>query len=141
MLNDENASVLISFPVDLPEANRVLAVIEAVTDELDADGELTEAQIAQIEEIPADQAVTETEIQTVAEIEPAWAKDANGDPVEARYEIDGDTVKRVVATENAALPIAADPSWTWRVKNISKCTIAIAAKSTRKAIDDAEGLK
>lgn len=156
VLNDENAPDSISFPVDLPEggrlvaqpdggvlvqapvqvetvpeaeANRVLAAIEAITGDLDADGELTEAQIAQLEDIPAAQTVTETQIQTVAEIKPAWAKDANDAPVETRYEIDGDTVKQVVDTENAAFPITADPNWAWWTWTTAACGAEIAALS------------
>lgn len=148
VLNDENAPDTISFPVDLPEgghlvaqpdggvlvqapvqvetvpeteANRVLAAIEAITGDLDTDSELTDAQIAQIEEIPPAQTVTKTEIQTIGEIEPAWAMDANGNPVKTRYEIDGDTIKQIVDTDGAAFPITADPSWAWWTWKIASC--------------------
>lgn len=49
--------------------------------------------------------------EPVALIEPAWAKDANGNPVATRYEIDGSTLTQVVkVTKSTAFPVVADPS-------------------------------
>jgi hypothetical protein len=49
--------------------------------------------------------------EPVAVIEPAWAKDANGDAIATRYEIDGSTLTQVVdVDEHTAFPVVADPS-------------------------------
>jgi len=43
-------------------------------------------------------------------IEPAWAIDANGDPVPTRYELRGDSIVQVVDHQGAAYPVVADPT-------------------------------
>lgn len=49
--------------------------------------------------------------QPVALIEPAWAKDANGNAVGTRYEVDGSTLTQVVdITADTAFPVVADPT-------------------------------
>jgi len=43
-----------------------------------------------------------------------WATDANGNPVETRYEIRGDELFQIVVPdESTAYPVVADPSWQW----------------------------
>ncbi|KQR39785.1 MULTISPECIES: hypothetical protein [Microbacterium] len=43
-----------------------------------------------------------------------WATDANGNPVETRYEIRGDELFQiVVADDSTSYPVVADPSWQW----------------------------
>ena len=44
-------------------------------------------------------------------ISPAWAFDANGDPVPTRYSIDGTTLIQTVDHHGAAYPVIVDPSW------------------------------
>jgi hypothetical protein len=52
--------------------------------------------------------------EPVALIEPAWAKDAHGNAVPTRYEIDGSTLTQVVdVDEHTAFPVVADPSVKW----------------------------
>ncbi len=55
--------------------------------------------------------------------DPAWAKDANGQPVPSHYRVEGrDLVQVVDFTADTAFPVVADPSW-W---SIAKCAGAIA---------------
>ncbi|HET8615325.1 MAG TPA: hypothetical protein VFL94_07355 [Actinomycetales bacterium] len=52
--------------------------------------------------------------EPVALIEPAWAKDAHGNAVKTRYEIDGSTLSQVVDVDaHTAFPVVADPSVSW----------------------------
>lgn len=61
------------------------------------------------------------EIQYV--IDPAWAKDANGDDVETHYEVSENTLTQVTNfDENTAFPVVADPT-AWQV---TKCAGAIS---------------
>lgn len=46
----------------------------------------------------------------LAFVAPAWAKDANGTPVQTHYELDGSTLKQVVETDtDTSFPVVADP--------------------------------
>lgn len=43
-----------------------------------------------------------------------WATDADGNPVETRYEIRGDELFQIVVADGfTAYPVVADPSWQW----------------------------
>ena len=45
------------------------------------------------------------------EIEPAWAKDSNGEAVPTHYVIDGNTIKQVIEfRKDTAFPVVADPT-------------------------------
>ena len=49
--------------------------------------------------------------ETICTIDPAWAKDANGEDIESYYEIKGNTLIQVVCfDENTAFPVIADPT-------------------------------
>jgi hypothetical protein len=51
---------------------------------------------------------------TIATVDPAWAQDANGDPVATRYQIDGDSLVQVIApSADTAYPVVADPKITF----------------------------
>jgi hypothetical protein len=53
---------------------------------------------------------------------PAWAKDANGNPVPTHYIIEGNDLIQVVDfNENTAFPVVADPDWA----KIGKCALAL----------------
>ncbi|WP_257131989.1 hypothetical protein [Bacillus toyonensis] len=55
---------------------------------------------------------------------PAWAKDANGNPVSTHYKVEGNKLIQVVDfDENTAFPVIADPGWI----KIGKCSGALAA--------------
>lgn len=49
----------------------------------------------------------------LATVAPAWAKDANGRPVNSHYEVAGSTLVQVVAhkAQGVAYPVVADPWW------------------------------
>lgn len=49
-------------------------------------------------------------IAVYGEIDPAWAVDANGEPVPTAYVVEGATLTQVVDVTDAALPVVADPS-------------------------------
>lgn len=49
--------------------------------------------------------------ETVCTVDPAWAKDANGEKLESYYEIEGSTLRQVICfDENTAFPVVADPT-------------------------------
>lgn len=61
------------------------------------------------------------EIESV--IDPAWAKDANGNSVKTHYEVRGNSLIQIVEfNENTAFPVVADPT-AWQ---ITKCAGAIS---------------
>lgn len=54
--------------------------------------------------------ITDQEGGFVGTVAPAWAKDAAGDPVATRYEVDGNTLTQVVQhAEGTQYPVVADP--------------------------------
>jgi hypothetical protein len=47
-------------------------------------------------------------------VDPAWAVDANGEPVETRYEVAEGLLRQVVKTDSTtAFPVVADPTFWW----------------------------
>lgn len=64
-------------------------------------------------------------------IDPAWAVDANGDPVATSYSLEGSTlVQHVEFTGDTAFPVVADPFWStaWHVtKCVAAITVAVAS--------------
>jgi hypothetical protein len=69
----------------------------------------------------------------VVTVAPAWALDANGQPVSTRYRIDGTTLVQVIDHAGAVYPVVGDPKfskswWGWTVKlNASEFSKAQAA--------------
>ncbi len=60
-----------------------------------------------------------------AEIKTPWAIDADGNPINTRYEINGRTLVQVIETNtNTAFPVVADPAWA--------PILALAAKQCAK---------
>jgi hypothetical protein len=49
----------------------------------------------------------------VVTVAPAWALDANGQPVSTRYRIDGTTLVQVIDHAGAVYPVVGDPKYTW----------------------------
>jgi hypothetical protein len=65
--------------------------------------------------------VVDAEGLVVAPVAPAWAVDANGQPVPTHYRIDGTTLVQVIDHHGAAYPVVGDPKfskswWGWTVK-------------------------
>lgn len=64
--------------------------------------------------------VTNADGETVGTVDPAWAKDANGEAVPTRFEVAGTTLTQVVDHDSDdAYPVTADPwynpfSWKWK---------------------------
>ena len=57
-------------------------------------------------------AVVDAEGSVVAVVAPAWAVDANGQPVPTHYRIDGTTLVQVIDHHGAAYPVVGDPCWS-----------------------------
>ena len=61
--------------------------------------------------------------EPLCEIQPAWAKDADGEPVDTHYEIRGNDLVQVVSfDENTRFPVVADPAMSgyyYRKKGVS----------------------
>ena len=68
--------------------------------------------------------------QVVAGVAPAWALDANGQPVPTRYLIEGTALVQVIDHHGAAYPVVGDPCWSCWAKTawkVAKCTAAVTA--------------
>jgi hypothetical protein len=53
---------------------------------------------------------------TLGTVEPAWAKDANGNPVATSYKLDGNNIVQTVeVNDKTAFPVVADPKFTWGI--------------------------
>jgi hypothetical protein len=63
----------------------------------------------------------------VSRVAPAWALDADGDPVPTRYELRGNNLVQTVDHTGAdfSYPITADPWWTTAYR-VGKCAASIA---------------
>lgn len=48
-------------------------------------------------------------------VAPAWAVDADGQPVPTHFEIQGSSLVQVVEHQSAAYPVVADPQYTWGI--------------------------
>ena len=132
-----DGSILISAPVEsevsLPGEDErieaatlaILGTSAALDDGLD---ELTDEQIEQLAAIPDAKTKTIIETLPVAEIQTPWAVDANGNPVETRFELDVHTLTQIIETNNnTAYPVIADPSAKPSVGQILTCAAAIGA--------------
>lgn len=137
VLGDQNAPDAVDFVLDLPkgaeliqQANGSVSIVAPVAGEVFKGGEL-ERYEAELKEVlgvselpdhfstrqlglissvraPATEKITVD--QQVASIDRPWAADANGRGLETRYELDGNTIRQVVATdEGTAFPVTADP--------------------------------
>ena len=63
--------------------------------------------------------------EAICEIQPAWAKDADGRPVDTHYEIKGDDLVQVVSfDEKTSFPVVADPAMSGYCYKKSKVRIS-----------------
>ncbi len=93
-INNSNAPQKYSFDFELPE-NYNLVKDYDYADEFDC------GQVF----------VVNNENETICTIDPAWAKDADGENLETYYEIEGNTLIQVVCfDQNTAFPVIADPA-------------------------------
>lgn len=105
---DSTASKEYEFAYDLPAGYKLVTAADYLGDEYDTG----EVYIVDQENI----------ITTI--IDPAWAKDANGNDIETYYKVNGNTLVQVVNfDEDTAFPVVADPS-AWQ---IGMCIANIAA--------------
>ncbi len=104
---DANAAKEYDFQFDLKEGQKLVTAADYLGEEYDTG----EVYVVDDNE----------EIQYV--IDPAWAKDANGDAVETHYEVSENTLTQVTNfDENTAFPVVADPT-AWQV---TRCAGAIS---------------
>lgn len=104
---DKDAAKEYDFQFDLEEGQKLVTAADYLGEEYDT---------GEVYVVDANE-----EIQYV--IDPAWAKDANGDDVETYYEVSENTLTQVTKfDENTAFPVVADPT-AWQV---TKCAGAIS---------------
>ncbi|HFR4221547.1 MULTISPECIES: hypothetical protein [Bacillus] len=107
-IKNQSAPKEYEFAIDIPNGGKLVSSAEYLGQEFDTG----EVFIVDAENI----------IQSV--FMPAWAKDANGNPVSTHYKVDGNKLIQVVDfDENTAFPVIADPDWI----KIGKCSAALAA--------------
>ncbi len=107
-IQNEKASDVYEFAYDLPESMK-LSFFRDLDEESKAiaikDYEASESLEERI-------FIVDDEGGICGEIEPAWAKDANGNDIETYYEIDGTVLRQHVnLTDTSAFPIVADPTY------------------------------
>lgn len=104
---DKDAAKEYDFQFDLEEGQKLVTAADYLGEEYDT---------GEVYVVDANE-----EIQYV--IDPAWAKDANGNDVETHYEVSKNTLTQVIDfDEDTAFPIVADPT-AWQV---TKCAGAIS---------------
>lgn len=92
-------------------------------DELDS---LTDEQLEQLAAVPDAETETVTENQRIGTIDAPWAVDANGQPVETAYSIEGHTLVQTVEIQaDTAFPVIADPSFSWWAEKGTKCALGV----------------
>ncbi|MEW5323810.1 hypothetical protein V2J23_17335 [Geobacillus thermoleovorans] len=107
VIKDASAPHEYRFTIDVPDGEKLVSAAEYLGEEFDT-GEVFIVD-------------SDNKIQSV--FAPAWAKDANGNPVPTHFIIKGNDIIQVVDfNENTAFPIVADPNWM----KIAKCSAALA---------------
>ncbi|SNC74270.1 hypothetical protein SAMN05445756_2188 [Kytococcus aerolatus] len=61
-----------------------------------------------------------------ATVDTPWAVDANGQQLPTHYVVEGESIRQVVDTTDAAFPVVADPSWWWWTSTGGMCATEIA---------------
>jgi len=85
------------------------ALPEGVTAELDNDGRVNLSQTVEVDA----EGTAATVTVVIGYVEPAWAVDAAGLPVQSHYEVTDDSLVQHVETSAAtSFPVVADPQWT-----------------------------
>lgn len=135
LVEAEDGSIDIVAPVEIEKIDeasladlerRASLILDGNFDE--TTGELTASQEAALAALPDLKTYTVEEERAVATIAPAWAVDANGEPVGTRYELDGATLTQVVdVTATTAFPVTADPSFWWYFRKAAECIASVAA--------------
>ncbi|MCQ2547657.1 MAG: hypothetical protein MJ145_01475, partial [Clostridia bacterium] len=114
-----------SFKFDLPEGYKLVTDKEycekyATEEEKEWYNSLEDGFANELYVLDADNQIVQT-------IDPAWAKDANGNDVDSYYEIKGDELVQVVNfDEDTAFPVVADPTTRpdkYKYTSVSKETI------------------
>lgn len=105
-ISDSSASKEYEFAYDLQEGSKLVTAADYLGEEYDT---------GEVYIVDQDNVITKI-------IEPAWAKDANGNDIETYYKVNGNVLIQVVNfDENTAFPVVADPT-AWQV---TKCVAAI----------------
>lgn len=101
------------FPVELPENGRLLETESGTVTAVDGSG---------------------LELGVFA---PAWAVDANGEPVSTRYEISGSTLIQIVDHQGSAYPVTADPWWFVLIPVVNGVARISVKAASKKAAQEA----
>lgn len=108
-IGDASASHEYSFDFNLPEGCEIIRGEDYANSKERVTGTL---YVVNNNSLITDEETGEVYPESILAIEPAWAKDANGNDVNTHYEINGSSVKQVVEfDENSAFPIVADPQY------------------------------
>lgn len=88
--------------------------------------EMTPEQLAEIEAIEPAGTIVIEEVRSLGEIAAPWAVDANGQPLDTHYVLDGEVLRQVIETdETTSYPVVADPSFGWYVKKAASCIVSV----------------
>lgn len=117
-IENSDAPKSYTFSYNLP-ANHSLIKSEEYNEE----GEKGWIYIVNNDSILIDEETGEEHSEIVSVIEPAWAKDMNGNEIETFYDIKGnDLIQTILFNKNSLFPIVADPKTTTKPKSRLKYT-------------------
>lgn len=115
LIHDASAPSEYAFDYDLPRGYQLVSSEDYYeTEEVEAGW----IYIVDKNNLFVDNNTEEEFMEIVAAIEPAWAKDADGNNIPTYYRIEGDSLIQVVNfDEESSFPITADPTTTTKPKN------------------------
>lgn len=137
MEEDGSVSIYADVVYEIPvagEDERIEDAVEQIIgtdnltfEDLDDLDNLSEEQIDALAAIPDPETTEVSSTELIGEVQAPWAVDADGNELETRFEIDGNTLSQEISTtDNTAFPVVADPSIVWWVQKVSGCLAGVA---------------
>lgn len=138
-VNDSNASKSYSFDFNLPQGYSLVRGEDYGNSIERKPGYI---YIVNNNNIIVDEETGESYPESVYVVEPAWAKDANGNSVETSYEISGSTlIQQIKFDETSVFPIVADPQYGGYYFTQSKVSYSNAWGSGKRCSDNVKAAK
>lgn len=137
MEEDGSVSIYADVVYEIPiagEDERIEDAVEQIIgtdnltfEDLDDLDNLSEEQIDALAAIPDPETTEVSSTELIGEVQAPWAVDADGNELETRFEIDGNTLSQEISTtDDTAFPVVADPSIVWWVQKVTGCLAGVA---------------